>query len=59
MNNIDKNFHINFAPFYAVVAIMMLMFVANKIQAQEIEEVVIIGVQTYESDSDPSMDVMS
>jgi len=57
MNNIDKNFHINFAPFYAVVAIMMLMFVANKIQAQEIEEVVVIGVQTYESDSDPSMDV--
>ena len=28
MNNIDKNFHINFSPFYAIVAVMFLMFVA-------------------------------
>ena len=33
MNNIDKNFHINFSPFYAIVAVMFLMFVANELKA--------------------------
>ena len=53
----EKNFHINFSPFYAVVAIMLLMFWANEIQSQEIEEVVVIGTTIYESESDPSTDV--
>ena len=39
----EKNFHINFSPFYAIVAIMLLMFWANEIQSQEIEEVVVTG----------------
>ncbi len=34
MNNIDKNFHINFSPFYAIVAVMFLMFVANEVKAE-------------------------
>jgi len=33
MNNIDKNFHINFSPFYAIVAVMFLMFVASELKA--------------------------
>jgi outer membrane cobalamin receptor len=57
MNTTDKNFHINFSPFYAIVAVMMLMFVANKLQAQEIEEIVVIGATIYETESDPSTDV--
>ena len=57
MNNLDKNFHINFSPFYAIVVVMMLMFVANKLQAQEIEEIVVIGATVYETESDPSTDV--
>ena len=57
MNTADKNFHINFSPFYAIVAVMMLMFVANKLQAQEIEEIVVIGATIYETESDPSTDV--
>jgi putative salt-induced outer membrane protein YdiY len=33
MNNIDKNFHINFSPFYAIVAVMLLMFFASELKA--------------------------
>jgi len=33
MNNIDKNFHINFSPLYAIVAVMFLMFVASELKA--------------------------
>ena len=53
----EKNFHINFSPFYAIVAIMLLMFWANETQSQEIEEVVVMGAYIYETESDPSSDV--
>ena len=53
----EKNFHINFSPFYAIVAIMLLMFWANETQSQEIEEVVVMGAYIYETESDPSTDV--
>ena len=53
----EKNFHINFSPFYAIVAIMLLMFWANETQSQEIEEVVVMGAYIYETESDPSIDV--
>ena len=43
----EKNFHINFSPFYAIVAIMLLMFWANEIQSQEIEEVIVTGANVY------------
>jgi putative salt-induced outer membrane protein YdiY len=33
MNNIDKNFHINFSPFYAIVAVMLLMCFASELKA--------------------------
>jgi len=57
MKEENKNFHINFAPLYAVVVFMLLMIVANEVQAQEIEEVVVTGATIYETESDPSTDV--
>ena len=53
----EKNFHINFSPLYVVIAMILLMFWANDVQSQEIEEVVVIGTTIYESESDPSTDV--
>ena len=54
MNDFDKNFHINFAPFYAVIVFMMLMFVADKVSADEIEEVVVTAQQEKELKADPT-----
>ena len=57
MNNLDKNVHINFMPLYLLVSVMFLMLIANNLQSQEIEEVIITGANVYESESDPSSDV--
>ena len=54
MNDFDKNFHINFAPFYAVIVFMMLIFVADKVSADEIEEVVVTAQQEKELKADPT-----
>ena len=50
MNEENKNFHINFAPLYAVAVFMLLMIVAHEVQAQEIEEVVVTGATIYETE---------
>jgi len=53
----EKNFHINFSPLYAVIVFMLFMLWANETQSQEIEEVLVTGAYTYETESDPSNDV--
>lgn len=49
----DRNFHINFSPFYAIVAVMLLMFVANHVKADEIEEVIVTAQQEETVVADP------
>ena len=49
MNNFDKNFHMNFSPFYVIVSVLFLMFIANKVSADEsehVEEIVIVAEQS-------------
>ena len=60
MNNrskIDWNFHINFSPMYAAFVWMILFSVAvclsPKAQAEEIEEVVVVGQQSTTIKADP------
>ena len=57
MNKADKNFHINFSPFYVVIVVMLLMLIASEVQSQEVEEIVVTGAQSYETESDPSSDI--
>lgn len=56
-SNIDWNFHINFSPMYAAFVWMILFSVAvclsPKAQAEEIEEVVVVGQQSTTIKADP------
>lgn len=45
MKEFDKNFHLNFAPLYAVFLFMLFMLWASEAKADEIEEVLVIGQQ--------------
>jgi len=56
-SKIDWNFHINFSPMYAAFVWMILFSVAvclsPKAQAEEIEEVVVVGQQSTTIKADP------
>ena len=56
-SNIDWNFHINFSPMYAAFVWMILFSIAiclsPKAQAEEIEEVVVVGQQSTTIKADP------
>ena len=56
-SKIDWNFHINFFPMYAAFVWMILFSVAvclsPKAQAEEIEEVVVVGQQSTTIKADP------
>ena len=56
-SNIDWNFHINFSPMYAAFVWMIVFSVAvclsPKAQAEEIEEVVVVGQQSTTIKADP------
>ena len=53
MNDLDKNFHINFSPLYFVAAFMLFMLWASEARASEIEEVVVYGQQEKVIEADP------
>ena len=52
MDKMEKNFHINFSPFYAVLAVMLLLFIANEVKAENIEEVIVYAQETETTQTD-------
>jgi len=53
MNKLDKNFHLNFSPLYAVFVCMLFMLCAHETRADEIEEVLVVAQQEKEVKADP------
>lgn len=54
MNDFDKNFHINFSPLYFAFAFMLFMLWASEANANDIEEVIVVGQQEKVVETDPA-----
>lgn len=53
MKGFDKNFHINFSPLYFAFAFMLFMLWASEANADEVEEVLVVGQQEELYETDP------
>lgn len=53
MKGLDKNFHINFSPLYFAFAFMLFMLWASEANADEVEEVLVVGQQEELYKTDP------
>ncbi len=54
MNDFDKNFHINMSPLYFVFVFMLFMLWAQEANADEIEEVLVVGQQEEVYETEPT-----
>ena len=54
MNDFDKNFHINMSPLYFVFVFMLFMLWASEANADEIEEVLVVGQQEEVYETEPT-----
>lgn len=54
MNDFDKNFHINMSPLYFVFVFMLFMLWASEANADEIEEVLVVGQQEEVYETKPT-----
>ncbi len=54
MNDFDKNFHINMSPLYFVFVFMLFMLWAQEANADEIEEVLVVGQQEEVYETKPT-----